>query len=312
MALGNEGLPFKVQDEDIRAFFKSESFNPAPQFHIVKIMIELGSDGRPTGDALVEFGSEVSSNHSFKPAVTCAKPLSGISRYVELRRSSRPSLEDDRGDGRRRSRSRSRNSDRDRRRDRDRDRDRDRGRKSRSRSRGKDRWKQVCMCARACNILQGNDHLVQRGGRRKRGISIQILLSGTATDFTNSNWDKPPEFGPDGTALIAQSANPQLTLKARRVYVGNLPQLDPPISEPALKEFFDQAMHQVQIKQSRHAFADFLLRPVLLKVLDVVFAMFGSALRNISLSSRSAQLQTMQDDTSSGSYCARGDKRYDP
>jgi hypothetical protein len=37
--------------------------------------------------------------------------------------------------------------------------------------------------------------------------------------------------------------NPQLTYKARRIFVGNLPP-DPPVTEIMLREFFDQAMQQ--------------------------------------------------------------------
>ncbi|EKX41532.1 hypothetical protein GUITHDRAFT_112506 [Guillardia theta CCMP2712] len=152
----------------------------------------------PTGDALVEFGSEDDASR----AMSYDRQMIG-DRYVELRRSSRPSLEDDRGDGI----------------------------IGVVTATGGVTVVTVTVVTVNVNVggvgvevgaKRGNVHLDQRGGKRKQ------------------------EFGPDGTALIAQSANPQLTLKARRVYVGNLPQLDPPISEPALKEFFDQAMHQVQ------------------------------------------------------------------
>ena len=37
--------------------------------------------------------------------------------------------------------------------------------------------------------------------------------------------------------------NPQLTYKARRIFVGNLPP-DPPVTDVMLREFFDQAMQQ--------------------------------------------------------------------
>jgi hypothetical protein len=52
-----------------------------------------------------------------------------------------------------------------------------------------------------------------------------------------SNWDAPPD---QALAAIEPSANnPQLTFKARRIYVGNLPQT-PPIDQTQLREFFDQ------------------------------------------------------------------------
>jgi len=44
-------------------------------------------------------------------------------------------------------------------------------------------------------------------------------------------------------AIEPTANNPQLTFKARRIYVGNLPQ-QPPIDDKQLREFFDQAMRQ--------------------------------------------------------------------
>ena len=44
-------------------------------------------------------------------------------------------------------------------------------------------------------------------------------------------------------AIEPTANNPQLTFKARRIYVGNLP-ADPPIDDKQLREFFDQAMRQ--------------------------------------------------------------------
>ena len=52
-----------------------------------------------------------------------------------------------------------------------------------------------------------------------------------------SNWDAPPDAA---LAAIEPTANnPQLTFKARRIYVGNLP-TTPPIDDKQLREFFDQ------------------------------------------------------------------------
>lgn len=53
------GLPFRATDDDIRSFFKSDASNETPQFNIQNIEIELGSDGRPRGEAIVQFSSEV-------------------------------------------------------------------------------------------------------------------------------------------------------------------------------------------------------------------------------------------------------------
>lgn len=60
----------------------------------------------------------------------------------------------------------------------------------------------------------------------------------------NSNWDAPPAPAGDGQDA---TANPQLTFKARRIYVGNLPQTQPPVTDVQLREFFDQAMHQANL-----------------------------------------------------------------
>ena len=56
-----------------------------------------------------------------------------------------------------------------------------------------------------------------------------------------SNWDAPPDAAM--AAIEPTANNPQLTFKARRIYVGNLP-ADPPIDDKQLREFFDQAMRQ--------------------------------------------------------------------
>jgi RNA recognition motif-containing protein len=53
------GLPYRATEDDIRAFFKSEVHNPAPQLNILKITLEAGSDGRSNGEAIVQFSSEV-------------------------------------------------------------------------------------------------------------------------------------------------------------------------------------------------------------------------------------------------------------
>lgn len=52
-----------------------------------------------------------------------------------------------------------------------------------------------------------------------------------------SNWDAPPDAA---LAAVEPTANnPQLTFKARRIYVGNLP-TQPQIDDKQLREFFDQ------------------------------------------------------------------------
>eukprot|EP00961_Rhodomonas_salina_P118769 1598604-Rhodomonas_salina.1 len=53
------GLPFRATEEDIRSFFRSEAYNPEPFLNIVQIRIEMGADGRPSGEALAEFITEV-------------------------------------------------------------------------------------------------------------------------------------------------------------------------------------------------------------------------------------------------------------
>ena len=42
-----------------------------------------------------------------------------------------------------------------------------------------------------------------------------------------------------GAAGDPAGNNPQMTYKARRIYVGNLPS-DPPVTDVMLREFFDQ------------------------------------------------------------------------
>ena len=49
------GLPFRASQDDIRGFFQTL----APQ--IIDISFEMGADGRPNGEALVEFISEAES-----------------------------------------------------------------------------------------------------------------------------------------------------------------------------------------------------------------------------------------------------------
>ncbi len=132
----------------------------------------------------------------------------------------------DRGSKRERSRERSRDRDRDRRdRDRDRSRDRDRDRRrERSRERSRDRDRD-----RRDREKDGDKGSSPAPERRKK---------------KTSNWDAPP--APPGEGGDA-SANPQLTFKARRIYVGNLPQTTPPITDVQLREFFDQAMHAANL-----------------------------------------------------------------
>lgn len=59
-----------------------------------------------------------------------------------------------------------------------------------------------------------------------------------------SNWDAPPDAAM--SAIEPTANNPQLTFKARRIYVGNLP-TTPPIDDKQLREFFDQAMRQAKL-----------------------------------------------------------------
>jgi RNA recognition motif-containing protein len=64
-----------------------------------------------------------------------------------------------------------------------------------------------------------------------------------------SNWDAPAPVGQVGEATDA-TINPQLTFKARRIYVGNLPQTEPPVTDTQVREFFDQAMHAANLTTS--------------------------------------------------------------
>jgi len=168
--------------------------------------------------------------------------------------------------GRDRDRSRDRHRDRDRDRDRDRgDRDRDR-RRSRSRSRDKKRspsppprkrekvWGEFGRIrGRIVQLawhsgLQHPGVLVSCARAQKRWVSDQhmhcatelpapALLDARIVGQKKSNWDAPPDAA---LAAVEPTANnPQLTFKARRIYVGNLPQ-QPAIDDKQLREFFDQ------------------------------------------------------------------------
>ena len=72
----------------------------------------------------------------------------------------------------------------------------------------------------------------------KVGVGAALaLLDARIVGQKKSNWDAPPDAA---LAAVEPTANnPQLTFKARRIYVGNLPQT-PPIDDKQLREFFDQ------------------------------------------------------------------------
>ena len=82
------GLPFRASQDDIRAFFRSELHNPNPQLKILDISIEMGPDGRPNGEALVEFASDAEG----ETAMQFDRQMLGH-RYVELRRAWRNSID---------------------------------------------------------------------------------------------------------------------------------------------------------------------------------------------------------------------------
>mmetsp|Transcript_9676 Transcript_9676/g.22337 ORF Transcript_9676/g.22337 Transcript_9676/m.22337 type:complete len:583 (+) Transcript_9676:120-1868(+) len=228
------GLPFRATPDDIRSFFKSEVGNPEPHVNIVNVDFLMGPDGRPNGEANVELATEL----DCEKATYFNRQHMGH-RYVEVRRAFQapvmpmlpmmpmvppptieaPAPKDPSG-----SRDRDRDDDRDRDR-RDRDRDRDRDRRDRSRSRDRDRDRRSRRSRSRSRDRKDRSETPPRRERKKK----------------SSNWDAPPD--PATAAIEPTANNPQLTFKARRIYVGNLPQ-QPQVDDVALREFFDQAMQQ--------------------------------------------------------------------
>ena len=229
-----------MSEEDIRSFFRSELHNPNPHYNIVEVSIQVGPDGRPNGEALVEFSSEAESER----ALSLDRQTLG-SRYIEIRKAWRNEPEPSRGGGGppryshgphepphgyrdggyrdggrpppfdggqrdRRSRSRSRPK---------RERSKERDKRSRSRER----------------VERPREQPIREMERRSASPAPK------KKEKKKSNWDAPP----DAVAASGEAAanNPQLTYKARRIYVGNLPQ-EPTITDVMLREFFDQAMQQ--------------------------------------------------------------------
>jgi len=93
-------------------------------------------------------------------------------------------------------------------------------------------------------ILHFDERCLGVGGCRSRSRDRDRKRSETPPrrkPRKKSNWDAPPDAA-TAAAEGTEINNPQLTFKARRIYVGNLPNADPPLTDVSLREFFDQAM----------------------------------------------------------------------
>ncbi|KAJ1471454.1 hypothetical protein T484DRAFT_3519459 [Baffinella frigidus] len=268
------GLPFRASPDDIRAFFSTE-----PPIQLVNVTFETLPDGRPSGEALAEFVNEVEAERAMK---FDRSSMGG--RYVELMRAGRTTIsagagaqpmdsaqlaalaEDpiaaaaaaaahaaaikatvDQGGGRERDRDSGRSD-----RDKERRRSRSRDRRDRDKDRGSNRDKD-----------RGSDRDKKRSRSRDRERERKRSKSPPPRERKpkkKSNWDAPPEIPPeglDGVAALDGSANPAVTYKARRIYIGNLPQnLEPPLTDVSLREFFDQAMFQAGLSKKAECCSD--------------------------------------------------------
>jgi hypothetical protein len=223
-----------------------------------QVNFEALPDGRPSGECLTEFATEIEAERAMQ---FDRRELGG--RYVELMRQwargeapgqmslaggaiDAQTIQDAAAAAAERAaaiKASVSSSGRDRSRDRDRDRDRDR-RRSRSRDR------------------RDRDKDRDRDRRRSRSRDRDRRRSGSPPrerkKKKSSNWDKPPEVGADGGVNVAAiSSNPAVTYKARRIYMGNLPQgMDPPVTDASLRNFFDQAMFQAGLSKKAECCSD--------------------------------------------------------